>query len=110
MKDDKRMFDLTLVQKLELYDQSMPRKKGPSCQANSIASPSTGRSDPNKSIKSVCSERFILVSGKPEIEAIVDTRDVFPMPGLPSSSIGLDNCIARKIRIALKEVIGAHKL
>eukprot|EP00962_Isochrysis_galbana_P005086 scaffold1394_cov109-Isochrysis_galbana.AAC.29 len=83
-------------------------KKAPSCQAYVPAgAPSTGRSEPSRSIRSVCSDRLMRTTGWPHAAPSAWTSDVLPTPGLPSSRTGLRSCIARKTRNALARGVGA---
>ncbi|KAH3671434.1 hypothetical protein WICMUC_004614 [Wickerhamomyces mucosus] len=89
----------------------MALKKGASRQTNSpVFPPSTGASEPNRSTKSVCSDRLIRVSAFPVAFARADTKLVLPTPGLPSNRIGFLTCIALTTRMALAAVVGALKL
>ncbi|EOA83506.1 uncharacterized protein SETTUDRAFT_95224, partial [Exserohilum turcica Et28A] len=83
-------------------------RKGASRQANvPAAPPSTGTSDPKRSIRSVCSDKLRRVNGFPMAFASAVTSVVLPTPGFPSSKIGLGNCRARTTRMALERVVGA---
>ena len=86
----------------------MALRNGASRQAKVPAEPpSTGTSDPNRSIRSVCSERLRRVKGLPIALARAVTSVVLPTPGLPSNKIGFGSCRARITRIALERVVGA---
>jgi hypothetical protein len=64
-------------------------RNGPSRQANSpVWPPSTGRSDPNRSEMSVCSDRLIRTTRCPVACASDVTRLVLPTPGLPAGVLG----------------------
>ncbi|EMD85847.1 hypothetical protein COCC4DRAFT_61504 [Bipolaris maydis ATCC 48331] len=86
----------------------MALRKGASRQANvPAAPPSTGTSEPKRSIKSVCSDKLSRVNGLPIAFARAVTSVVLPTPGFPSSNIGFGNWSARTTRIALDCVVGA---
>lgn len=61
------------------------------------------------SIHTVCSDKLIRTKPCPVTFAKVLTRLVFPTPGLPSSKIGLGNCIARSIFATLAFGVAACK-
>ncbi|EME45209.1 hypothetical protein DOTSEDRAFT_170484 [Dothistroma septosporum NZE10] len=84
----------------------MARRKGASRHTKvPVWAPSTGASEPNRSSKSVWSERLIRVSGISTAFAIAATSVVFPTPGLPSSMTGLLSCNALRTRMALERVV-----
>ncbi|PYI25267.1 hypothetical protein BP00DRAFT_302447, partial [Aspergillus indologenus CBS 114.80] len=86
-------------------------RNGASRQANCPTSPpSTGTSEPNRSVRSVCSERLIRVSGFPRALASAVTSVVFPTPGLPSRRIGFGSCNPRAILTELPIVVGASMM
>ncbi|EGW30735.1 uncharacterized protein SPAPADRAFT_141939 [Spathaspora passalidarum NRRL Y-27907] len=89
----------------------MALKNGASLHTNSPAfPPSAGASEPNKSTKSVCSDKLIRTKGLPVALANAVTKSVLPTPGLPSNKIGLWTCMARITLMALDAVVGACKL
>ncbi len=89
----------------------MALRNGASRQTNSpVLPPSAGASEPNKSTKSVCSDKLIRVKSFPVALASADIKLVLPTPGLPSKRIGLFTCIALTTRIVLAAVVGALKL
>ena len=69
--------------------------------------PRTGRSVPDSSIRSDCSDRLIRTTVRPHAAPSACTNDVLPHAGEPSSSTGLRNRIARSTRKALARVVGA---
>ncbi|KAB8242217.1 hypothetical protein BDV35DRAFT_384258 [Aspergillus flavus] len=86
-------------------------QKGASRQVNWPTSPpSTGTSEPKRSVRSVCSERLIRVRGFPSALARAVTSVVLPTPGLPSSRIGLESCKPRAILTELAIVVGASRM
>ncbi|KAH7374285.1 hypothetical protein BKA66DRAFT_367990, partial [Pyrenochaeta sp. MPI-SDFR-AT-0127] len=88
----------------------MAFKNGASRQAKvPAAPPSTGTSDPNKSMRSVCSDRLSRVRGFPMALARAVTSVVLPTPGFPSRRIGFASCKARTTRMAFERVVGASK-
>ena len=96
----------------------IPLSSTPSLQRNCTALPfsscvcspaGTGRSEPNRSAMSVCSERLMRTMGCPITCAIAMMRDVLPTPGEPSRRMGLCSCSARSTRLRLEHVVGASK-
>ncbi|ODV89400.1 hypothetical protein CANCADRAFT_14590, partial [Tortispora caseinolytica NRRL Y-17796] len=70
-------------------------KNGASCHRKfPISCDSSGTSEPNKSMRSVCSDKLILVRFTPTTFARFVISAVLPTPGFPSSRIGLFTCIA----------------
>lgn len=60
-------------------------------------------------LRTVCSERLILMSWFPEALASAATRLVLPTPGEPSSRMGLWSFSARKILMVFTAVVPAPR-
>ena len=67
----------------------------------------TGKSDPNKSAMSVCSDKLMRTRRCPDALANALIKLVLPTPGLPSSNTGWGSCSARNTRMRLRLVVGA---
>eukprot|EP01136_Pigoraptor_vietnamica_P011881 Opistho-1_new@51227 len=84
------------------------RRNGPSRHANSPPlPPSTGRSEPKRSMTSVWSLRLMRTMGYPAAAASAVTRLVLPTPGEPSRRMGRRSCMPRRTRCRLRHVVGA---
>ena len=68
--------------------------------------PYSGKSLPNKSIKSVCSLKVILQTEFPVIADTYSTKLLLPQPGSPSYRIALSNYMALNNFYKLTLVVG----